>query len=137
MNDLSRQAQTASSRKNWQKTQYANLIRHVSSGTYYARLRVRGKLIWRSLQTDVLSVAKLRLSDFEKQERQRSESAAAVGAGRMTFAETIALHRQRVAGDQSLKPQAREYHGQRIAAVLKSWPRSLSDLETAGFLHFV
>lgn len=34
--------------KDWQKTQYSNLIRYVPSGTYYARLRVKGKLIRRS-----------------------------------------------------------------------------------------
>jgi hypothetical protein len=45
--------------KDWQKTQYSNLICYVPSGTYYARLRVKGKLIRRSLKTDVLSVAKL------------------------------------------------------------------------------
>ena len=29
----------------WQAIQYSNLIRYVSSGTYYARFRVHGKLI--------------------------------------------------------------------------------------------
>ena len=38
----------------WQKTQYANLIRYVSSGVYFARLRVKGKLIRKSLKTDNL-----------------------------------------------------------------------------------
>ena len=28
------------------KTSYANLIRYVPSGKYYARLRINGKLIW-------------------------------------------------------------------------------------------
>jgi hypothetical protein len=37
----------------WQKTSYSNLIRYVPSGTYYARLRVKGKLIRRSLKTTV------------------------------------------------------------------------------------
>jgi hypothetical protein len=46
--------------KIWQKTQYANLIRYVPSGNYFARLRVNGNLIRKSLKTDVLSVAKLR-----------------------------------------------------------------------------
>ena len=39
---------------------YTNLIRYVPSGIYYARLRVKGKLIRKSLKTDVLSVGKLR-----------------------------------------------------------------------------
>jgi hypothetical protein len=36
----------------WQKTPVTNLVRHVQSGNYYARIRVRGKLIWKSLKTD-------------------------------------------------------------------------------------
>ena len=50
----------------WQKMPVANLVRHVESGNYYARIRVRGKLIWKSLKTDRISVAKLRLRDFQK-----------------------------------------------------------------------
>jgi integrase len=122
MNGQSGQQTTANPAKDWQKTQFANLIRYVPSGTYYARLRVRGKLIRRSLQTEVLSVAKLRLGDFEKQERQRGESGDSIGRGKMTFADAITTHRQRVAGDASLKPRTREYHDQRINALLKSWP---------------
>src|ERR1019366_263371 len=34
--------------KECQKTQHSNLIRYVPSGTYFARLRVRGKLIRKS-----------------------------------------------------------------------------------------
>ena len=66
MSEKTARPETAESDKDWQKAQYSNLIRYVPSGTYYARLRVKGKLIRRSLKTDVLSVAKLRLSDFEK-----------------------------------------------------------------------
>lgn len=107
--------------REWQKTSYANLIRYVASGTYYARFRVKGKLIRRSLKTDVLSVAKLRLADFEKLERQRFESSDAAARGKMTMADAIAIHKQRVAGDASLKPRTRDYHDQRISALLKSW----------------
>ena len=39
--------------KLWQKTSYANLIRYLPSGMYFLRIRVRGKLIRKSLKTDV------------------------------------------------------------------------------------
>jgi integrase len=113
---------TAESDKDWQKTQYSNLIRYVPSGTYYARLRVKGKLIRRSLKTDVLSVAKLRLSDFEKHERQVAESRDSVSTGKLTVADAIEIHKQRLAGNVSLKPRTKDYHAQRITALLKSWP---------------
>lgn len=47
----------------WQKTQYENLVRNRSSGIYFARFRHNGKLIWRGLDTDVLSTAAWRLPD--------------------------------------------------------------------------
>lgn len=114
--------QAAKSSQDWQKTPCANLIRYVPSGTYYARLRVKGKLIRKCLKTDVLSVAKLRLGDFEKQERQRAESTEGVANGKMTVGDAIKIHKQRIAGDASLKPRTKDYHDQQITALLKSWP---------------
>jgi hypothetical protein len=48
----------AESKANWLKTPFANLVRYVPSGIYFARIRVRGKLIRRSLKTNKLAVAK-------------------------------------------------------------------------------
>jgi hypothetical protein len=42
-------ASTANLRKRWQKTQFANLIRYIPSKTYFARVRMSGKLIRKSL----------------------------------------------------------------------------------------
>ena len=122
MKQKTAQSTAAQPDKDWQKTQYSNLIRYVPSGTYYARLRIKGKLIRRSLKTDVLSVAKLRLSDFEKSERQGAESRASVSSGRLNMADAIAIHKKRIAGDVSLKPSTKVYHDERIAALVKSWP---------------
>lgn len=57
INEKSRQP-AEGQEKTWQSTQYANGVRHIPSGIYYARLRVKGKLIWRSLKTDKISIAK-------------------------------------------------------------------------------
>jgi hypothetical protein len=54
----------------WAKTPYPNLIRYKPSGNYFGRVRVNGKLIRRSLETHVLTVAKLKLSDFLKDHRR-------------------------------------------------------------------
>ena len=40
----------------------------------------------------------------------------------MNMTDAMAIHKRRVAGDMSLKPRTRDYHDQRIAALLKSWP---------------
>ncbi len=105
----------------WQKTPYANLVRYKTSGIYFARFRVRGKLIRRSLKSSHISVAKLRLADLEKDERQRTEHQAAVAEGAMEFADALAIYKQRLAGDGSLKPRSKSYREERIAAMLKSW----------------
>jgi integrase len=107
----------------WQKTPYANLVRYKSSGIYFARFRVKGKLIRCSLKTSQISVAKLRLGDLEKQERQRAEHQTAVADGVMAFGDALAIYKQRLAGDGSLKPRSKDYREERIAALLKSWPR--------------
>jgi hypothetical protein len=36
----------------WQKTPVANLVRNTTPGIYYARVRTKGKLIWKSLEAD-------------------------------------------------------------------------------------
>jgi integrase len=113
----------------WQKTPYANLVRYKSSGMYFARFRVKGKLIRCSLKTTRISVAKLRLGDLEKQERQRAEHQMAVADGAMTFADALAIFKQRLAGDGSLKPRSKIFRQDRIAALLKSWP-SLAKTDT-------
>jgi integrase len=105
----------------WQKTPFANLIRYVPSGVYFSRIRVRGKLIRRSLKTNKLAVAKLRLSDLAKVERQRIEVQGAVANGNMTFGDALAAFRGRLANDKSLKPRSKAYREERIAALLKSW----------------
>jgi integrase len=113
----------------WQKTPYANLVRYKSSGIYFARFRVRGKLIRCSLKTSRISVAKLRLGDLEKQERQRAEHQTAVAGGTMAFADALAIYKQRLAGDGSLKRRSKLYREDRIAALLKSWP-GLAETDT-------
>ena len=92
-----------------QKTQYSNLIHYVPSGTYYARLRVVGKLIRKSLKTDVLSIAKLRLADLERSEREAVESRDSASKGRMTFGDCVAIFKTQTETSSLLKPSAKHY----------------------------
>ena len=106
----------------WLKTPFANLIRYVPSGIYFSRIRVRGKLIRRSLKTNKLAVAKLRLGDLEKVERQRVEIQGAVENGNMRFGDALTFFRGRLQSDAALKSRTKEFREERIAALLKSWP---------------
>jgi integrase len=106
----------------WQKTPYANLIRYVPSGAYYARIRVRGKLLWKSLKTDTITIAKLRLADLEKQERGAVEKQVNVERGRMTVGDALQILLERAKGKPNLKPRTRDYYDQRAHALRRSWP---------------
>jgi integrase len=106
----------------WQKTQFANLVRYEPSGIYFARIRVHGKLIRKSLKTDVLTTAKLRLGDLEKFERQSAETQTNATRGKLTFGEALEIYRQRINGAVNLKQRSKDYYGERITALLGSWP---------------
>ena len=112
----------AAPKARWLKTPFSNLIRYVPSGVYFARIRVRGKLIRRSLKTNTISVAKLRLADIEKIERQRIEVQGAVTSGNMRFGEALAIFQGRLLDNGSLKPRSKEFRKERIVALLNSWP---------------
>ncbi|MHB8520040.1 MAG: hypothetical protein ACYDH9_04715 [Limisphaerales bacterium] len=105
---------TTVSNKLWQKTPVSNLVRYVPSAMLFARVRVKGKLIRRSLRTQVLSIARLRLADLEKAERQVAEHATACAGGKMTFGDALAIYRQRLHGDASLKPRTKAHREERI-----------------------
>ena len=109
-------------RKLWQNTSFSNLIRYVPSRTYYARIRVGGKLIIRSLKSKVLSVAKLKLSDLEKQERAKLEGRERLRDGKAAFADLVKEYRERLDASPTLKPRTKEYYRERLDALLKSWP---------------
>jgi len=106
----------------WQNTPYTNLVRYKPSQVYFARFRVKGKLIRRSLKTSSLSVATLSLSEYEKTEQQKAQSIDAVASGKMTFGDALAVFQSRMQSSPTLKPRTKEYCAYRVSALLKSWP---------------
>ena len=83
----------------WVKTPYPNLIRYKPSGKYFGRVRVNGKLIRRSLDTHVLTVAKLKLSDFLQDHRRRAVNKGQAGGAlcMKTYGHLCDEHSQREA----------------------------------------
>src|SRR6266705_1562541 len=47
-----------------------HLLQYVISGSYFGKVKINGKKIRQSLQTDVWSTAQLRLNDFLKRRRE-------------------------------------------------------------------
>ena len=79
----------------WAKTA-TNLYRYKPSGIYFARVRIKGKLFRKSLETDVVSVARLRLVDFIKEKRQDDSGAIPGHYEKMTVGQCISIFRQRL-----------------------------------------
>jgi integrase len=107
----------------WEPTGVQNLIRHASTGTYYARLRVAGKLISKSLKTKVLSVAKLRLPDEKKHHLAQHERRKALASGKMTVGDVIQIYREKLEANAHLKPRTKQYYLDLVEFIEKSWPQ--------------
>jgi hypothetical protein len=75
----------------WTKAPVANLVRYETSGIYFARAKVRGKLIRKSLDTNILSVAKLRLADVLDTEHKAVAPSQTKIVGKMIFADALAI----------------------------------------------
>ncbi len=99
----------------WQRTAVANLIRNSSSGVFYARFRMKGKLRWLSLETTTFTTAKLKLPDVIKREAKL----VAAGDGLITFAQAAKIYRERKAAHATLKPKTKVDHEQRFARLMR------------------
>ena len=98
-----------------------NLLQYVSSETYYGRIKVNGKTIRESLETNVWSKAKQRLPDFlNKHQQNRGRFEAPL------YKEAVELFKQDLTHDSSLKPQSKQYRLWCIQKLEKSWPELVS-----------
>jgi len=112
----------ASDEKVWQTTAAQNLVRYRPSGTYFARFRVGGKLVWKSLKTATFSVAKQRLPDTLREHRSKLESFTAFADGKMTVSDAADVYLHKVRAKVSLKPRSKDYHEMMIDFIRRSWP---------------
>jgi integrase len=114
--------------KTWTPTKVQQLYRH-SSGTFYARMKVGGKPTWRSLKTDLLSVAKAELEKILNNEAAREEMHGnELVSPRMTIGEAKTIRLKEIQNDVSLKTGTRHYWNQVATSLSRSWP-GIDDLE--------
>jgi len=105
----------------WTKAPVANLIRYEPSGIYFVRAKVHGKLIRKSLDTNVLSVAKLRLADVLDTEHKAVGASKTKIIGKMNFGEALAMFRDRQKNATEIKETTKEYNERAAADLLKTW----------------
>ena len=117
-------------KKRWERTNVTNLWKLATSGSYYARVKVNGKEKWRSLKTKVFGVAKLRLADFEREERAKSKRSADAGTqiegGKCGKLLEIYLADMRLATDTKASSKYRTETAAK--ALLKTWPDFLTPM---------
>jgi hypothetical protein len=102
------------SKATWERTSVQNLLQNASSGRYFGRWTVGGKQIWRKLDTDVFSVAKLRLADEGSKIEGLRRSGAAVTSGNGTMRERKPRDRQ-LNRSGSVETSVRKHLNHRLA----------------------
>src|SRR5437879_4424081 len=90
----------------WETTRYQNLFRYVPSGTMFARFKIRGKQVRKSLKTPNLELAKSKLAEMERNERAVAEDRR---RGKMLFGEALDEYVQARQRDATLKPRTKAY----------------------------
>ena len=96
-----------------------HLLQYVSSGVYFARIKIRGKIFRQSLETDVWSDAQLRLVDFLKEKQTVRE---ACDEHKVPFSTATELYETRVQNDHSMKKRSKGYRSLCIRKIESSWP---------------
>jgi integrase len=106
----------------WIPTSVQHLYRNSDSGRYYLRAYRDGKEVWKSLKTDVFTVAKLRLGKELTALGKAKKTAQTLAQGKGEIRDTIAEYERRLADNVKIKPSTHHYRKQLIAVILKTWP---------------
>jgi integrase len=96
-----------------------HLLQYASSSTYFARIKVQGKIIRQSLDTDVWSTAQLRLLDFLKDKHGSIQSD---GTQKVSFGEAADIYRKRVENDPAMKTRSKGYRFLCMRKIEATWP---------------
>jgi integrase len=105
----------------WTKAPVANLVRYEPSGIYFVRAKVRGKLIRKSLETNVLSVAKQRMGDVLNAEQKALAPKNAKIVGKMTFGQALGIFQERQKQSTDIKERTKDYNEVVAERLLKTW----------------
>ncbi|MDR3457720.1 MAG: hypothetical protein P4N60_09765 [Verrucomicrobiae bacterium] len=96
-----------------------HLLQYASSGTYFARIKIKGKLIRESLGTIVWTDAQVKLVDFLKDQHTNG---AKTDKPKFLFADAVELLKKRVEHDSSMKESSKGYRRLCIRKIKSSWP---------------
>ena len=106
----------------WQTTRVPNLLRHGSSGRYYARIQVSGKRKLVSLHTAFISVARkklIKVLEHAEIDRMRGDSG---DAGTVTMGTLAAIYRKRFQSDSGLSGATKASREDALLRLERFWP---------------
>lgn len=106
----------------WERTSVQNLLRNRQSGHYYGRFTISRKQKWYVLDTNVLSVAKLRLADKAGEIQKLRGTTANVEAGTATMHDLIEVFKTRTLANSDIKPATVTARLGAVKRILKTWP---------------
>ena len=102
---------------NWRSfPKVPNLLQYVSSGVFFARIKIDGKLIRQSLKTDIWTTAKLRLLDFQKKHHETRGTVVAP-----KFTEAVESFKRDLETDSNIKPQSKHYRLWCLQKIQRTW----------------
>ena len=94
-----------------------HLLQYVSSGNYYGKVKINGKMIRQSLQTTVWTTAQLKLNDFLKEHRENRNKLIRRNSARRSNCSSRSLN-----SDTTIKPQSKKYRLWCLGKMQKTWP---------------
>jgi len=106
----------------WERTNVQCLLRNRQSGVYYGRFTVFGKQKWVTLDTDVFSVAKLRVADKAGEMEKMRGSAVRVEAGKALMGELMDVYTQRTKSNSDFQPGTISSRLVALKKLQKTWP---------------
>ncbi len=112
----------AKSQTKYERSSVPNLYRHLASGIYYVRARgANSRDTWKSLGTDVFTVAKARVGSEVAKIQAGASHKQVSGFKRIeTVVDAAAIYQARVESDTSLKPASIDYRT-KINGCLMLW----------------
>lgn len=106
----------------WERTNIQCLLRNRQSGLYYGRFTVFGKQKWVKLDTDIFSVAKLRLADKAAEMEKMRGSSFRVQSGKAVMADLMAVYVERTKGNSDFRPSTIASRLVSLKKLQKTWP---------------
>ncbi|MEN9635247.1 MAG: hypothetical protein RL077_3651 [Verrucomicrobiota bacterium] len=106
----------------WETTREPNLLRNRASGRYYGRFTISGKQKWLNLDTDVWTVAKLRLADERSKLERTRQTLTNVSSGEAVAGDLATIYKQRIDDRVDIKPKTRQRLHEEVDAIIKTWP---------------